>query len=122
MGGIKGETCNNIACKICNFWTENKLWVSEAHIPDKNNIAADQQSGILQDATESKLHPELFQKIVDKFGKPDIALFASTISRKLKRYASWHPEPEVIAVHALCLTWDNNFFTCSQLLVLQVEH
>ena len=98
------------------------MWVSEAHIPDKNNIAADQQSGILQDATESKLHTELFQKIVDKFGKPDIALFASSISRKLKRYASWHPEPEVMAVHALCLTWDNNFFTCSQLLVLQVEH
>ena len=64
------------------------MWVSEAHIPDKNNIAADQQSRILQDATESKLIPELFQKIVDKFGKPDIALFASRISRKLKRYAS----------------------------------
>ena len=25
MGGIKSETCNNIACRIWNFCTENKL-------------------------------------------------------------------------------------------------
>ena len=52
MGGIKSETCNNFACRIWNFCTENKLWVSAAHIPDIYNIEADQQSGILQDATE----------------------------------------------------------------------
>ena len=27
MGGIKSGTCNNIACRICNCCTENKLWV-----------------------------------------------------------------------------------------------
>ena len=52
MGGIKSETCNNIACRIWNFCTENKLWVSPAHIPGKDNIETDQQSRILQDATE----------------------------------------------------------------------
>ena len=85
MTGIKSETGNNIARRIWNFCTENKLWVSAAHIPGKNNIEADQQSRILQDATEWKLHPELSQKIVDKFGKPDIDLFASRINRQLKR-------------------------------------
>ena len=52
MGGIKSETCNNIASRIWNFCTENKLWVSPAHIPAKDNIETDQQSRILQDATE----------------------------------------------------------------------
>ena len=32
-----------------------------------------------RDATKWKLHPELFHKTVDKFGKPDIELFASRI-------------------------------------------
>ena len=50
------------------------MWISEAHIPGKDNTEADQQS------TEWKLHPELFQKIGDKFGKPDIDLFASRIT------------------------------------------
>ena len=84
MGGIKSETCNNIANRIWNFCLENKLWISAAHIPGKNNIEADQQSRILPDATEWKLHPELFQKIVDKSGKPGINLFVSKIDRLVK--------------------------------------
>ena len=88
MRGVKNESCNNIACIIWNFCTENKLWVSPAHISGKDNIEADQQSRILEDATEWKLHQELFQKTADKFGKPDINLFASRINRQLKRYVS----------------------------------
>ena len=109
MGGIKSETCNNIAFRIWNFCTENNMWISAAHIPGKDNIEADHQSRILQDATEWKLHPELFQKIVDKFGKPDIDLFASRINRQLKSYVSWHPEPEAMAVNAFLLTWNHKF-------------
>ena len=74
-------------------------------IPGKNNIEADQQSRILQHATEWKLHPEPFQKIVDKFGKPDINLFASRINTQLKRYVLWHPEPEAMAVNSFSLNW-----------------
>ena len=92
--------------------------VSAAHVPGKDNKEADQQSRILQDATEWKLHPELFQKIVDKFGKPDIDLFSSRINIQLKRYVSWHPEPESMAVNAILLTWNNNFFYMSPPLVL----
>ena len=66
MGGMKSQICNNIACRIWNFCTENNLWVSAVHITGKDNMGADQQSTILQDPTEWKLHPELFQKIVDK--------------------------------------------------------
>ena len=67
MGSIKSETGNNIVCRIWNFRNENNLWFSAAHIPGKNNIEADKLSTMLQDATEWKLHPEIFHKIVDKF-------------------------------------------------------
>ena len=86
------------------------MWISAAHVPGKDNIEADHQFRILQGATEWKLHPELFQKIVDKFGKPDIDLFASRINRQLKSYVSWHPEPEAMAVNAFSLTWNSKFF------------
>ena len=42
MGSIKSETCSNIACRTWNFCNENKLWVSAALIPGKNNIKLDQ--------------------------------------------------------------------------------
>ena len=66
MGGIKSETCNNITCRIWNFCIKKEFWVSAANIPRKNNIEADHQSRLMQDATEWKLHPELFYKIVRK--------------------------------------------------------
>ena len=97
-------------CRIWNFCSENALWVSAIHIPGKNNIEADQQPRIIQGATEWKLHPELFHKIADKFEKPDIGLCASRINRQVKRYVSWHPEPEAMAVNAFSLTWSSNYF------------
>ena len=76
MGGIKSGTGNNIDCRIWNFGTENKLWVSPTHIPGRGRT--------LLDASEWKLHRELFHKIVGKFGKPGIHLFVSKIDRLVK--------------------------------------
>ena len=65
---------------------------------------------MLEDITEWKLNPALFHKIVEKFGKPDIDLFASRNNKQLDRYVFWHPEPEAIAINASSLTWNNNYF------------
>ena len=109
MGGMKSQTCSNIAFRIWDFCTKNQLWVSAAHIPGTINIEVDKQSRVLEDATEWKLNPALFHKIVEKFGKPDIDLFATRISSQLERYVSWHPEPETMAINAISLTWSNNY-------------
>ena len=69
--GMKYQTCNNIASRIWDFCSKNQLWVSAAHIPGAINIEADKQSKVPEDATEWKLNPALFHKIVEKFGKPD---------------------------------------------------
>ena len=87
-----------------------ELWVSAAHIPGTINIEADKQSRVLEDATEWKLNPALFHKIVEKFGKPDIDLFPTRINKQLDRYVSWHPEPEAMAINAFSLTWNNTMF------------
>ena len=71
-GGMKSQTCNDIACRIWDFCTKNQLWVSTVHIPGTINNEADKQSRVLEDATEWRLNPALFHKIVEKFGKPDI--------------------------------------------------
>ena len=110
MTGMKSQTCNNIACRIWDFCTKNQLWVSATHITGTINIEADKQSRVLEDATEWKLNPGLFHKIVEKFGKPDIHLFATRINKQLDRYVSWHPEPEAMAINAFSLTWNNNYF------------
>ena len=110
MGGVKSQTCNDIVCRILDFCTKNQLWLSAAHIPGTVNIEADKQSRVLEDATEWKLNPALFQKIAEKFGKPDIYLFATRINKHVDRYVFWHLEPKAMAINAFCLTWNNNYF------------
>ena len=51
-----------------------------------------------------------FSKLVEKFGKPDIDLFATRINKQLDGYVSSHPEPKAMAINAFCLTWNNNYF------------
>ena len=63
--------CQQYGGHTC-FCTKNQLCVSAAHTPGTINIEADNQSRVLEDATEWKLNPTLFHKIVEKFGKPDI--------------------------------------------------
>ena len=47
-------------------------------------VEVDQQYRILQYATEWKLHPELFHKIIDKVRELGIDLFASRIDRLIR--------------------------------------
>ena len=86
------------------------MWLSAAHIAGTVNIGADKQSRVLEDATEWKLNPALFQKIVEKLGKPDIDLFATRINKQLDRYVSLHPEPEAMAINAFSLTLEQQLF------------
>ena len=115
---MKSQTCNNIACRICDFCTKNQLWLSASHIPETVSIEADSQSRVLEDATEWKLNLAVFQKIVKKIGKPEIDLFASKINKQLERYVSQHPEPHVMAINAFSHTRTTILSIWSHLLVL----
>ena len=90
------------------FGLKKKIMGPSSKHTRSKNIEADQQSRILQHATDWKLYPELLHKLVDNFGKPDFDLFAPKINRQLKRYVSWHPESKAMTVNAFSFTWNNN--------------
>ena len=90
IGSMKSETCNNITQRIWNFCTKNSCRFQAAHIPETINIEADEQLRILEDTTYWKPNHALFHKVIEKFGKPDIDLFATRINKQLDRYVSWN--------------------------------
>ena len=57
------------------------------------------------DGTEWQLNP----KVITRFGKPDIDLFASRLNHQLTKYISWHPEPNAIAIDAFTICWSDKF-------------
>ena len=110
MGGTKSKSCNTLAYRIWDWCSSEHLWLSAAHIPGVLNTEADEQSRKFSDASEWKLNPKLFDKIIKTMGMPDIDLFASRLNKQLDRYVSWHPEPDAIATNAFSLHWRDKYF------------
>ena len=48
---------------------------------------------------------DIFQEIVDRFGKLDIDLFASKLNHKLDKYISFRPDPNVTVMDAFSISW-----------------
>lgn len=110
MGGVRSDKCDMIA-KMIWFWCiENNVWLSCSHIPGKENLA-DEPSRKFNDRIEWTLSDDIFWKIVQKMGKPDIDLFATRLNTKLPIFASWKPEPESFLVDAFTTDWGS--FVCS---------
>ena len=103
MGGTKSARCNDIAREI---WVLGKgTWISANHIPGQENTEADQMSCTFTDHTEWMLSDEIFKKICDIEGTPDIDLFANRLNHKVAEYASWKPDPESCFINAFSKNW-----------------
>ena len=64
-----------------------------AHIRGTENVNADTGSAQFNDATEWMVSDHAFSIVTDKFGVPDVDLFASRLNHKLPKYVSWKPDP-----------------------------
>ena len=110
MGGTK-TTCHRIAQRVWRWCYERNNWITCVHLAGKLNVIADRQSRSEHDNMEWKLNTQLFQKISEKFGKPEVDLFASRLNYQVPRYFSWKPDPGAEQVDALAQDWSGlNFY------------
>ena len=105
MGGVKSDDCNLISKKIWIWCIKHNIWISCSHIAGKKNIEADKKSRIFNDDLEWQLNLNFFQNIVEKWGKPDIDMFASRLNNQVKAYCSWKPDPYSVFVDAFTVDW-----------------
>ena len=105
VGETKSARCNDIAREIWNWVLGKGIWISANHIPGQENAEADQMSRTFTDHTEWMLSDEIFKKICDIWGTPDIDLFANRLNHKVAEYASWKPDPESCFINAFSKNW-----------------
>lgn len=110
MGGVRFKKLSDLVRKIWEWCEERELFIFASYIASKDNVEADIESRRLHKDTEFELSNVAFQKIVKKFGYPDIDLFASRINAKCKDYVSWTRDPGSIAVDAFTINWNKFFF------------
>lgn len=110
MGGIRSERCNEIARNIWLWCIQMSIWLSCTHIAGKLN-QADGPSRKFNDRIEWSLDNAIFEQLSNKFGKPDIDLFASRLNAQVSCFCSWKPDPNSSFVDAFSIDWNN--FSCA---------
>lgn len=109
MGGRK-TLLNSLTKEIWEWCISKNIWISAYHIPGKLNERADALSRQkLSIDMEWSLDSEIFQKIMEIYGRFDIDLFASKWNYKLGKYVSFKPDPNAFSIDAFSLTWSNLF-------------
>ena len=107
QGDIKSLSCNEIAKQIWEFCTHNNTHISAAQIPGKHNILVDLASRKFQDSPIWM--PKIFDYVVRQFGRPDIDMFASRLTKQIPIYACWLPDQESSFTDAFTTKWNNIF-------------
>ena len=108
MGGMK-ENLNDLTREILLWCINRNIWLTAAHLPGSENCEADYESRNSNDDTEWELDSEVYIKIEQYFGSPDIDLFASRLNYKVTPYCSYRPDPNAKLVDAFTFNWGTNF-------------
>ena len=106
MGGVRSILCDKVAVELWDWCIERQIWLSVTYIPGKDNVVADYESRTQSGDTEWSLNVEVYQTIIDKWGTPDIDLFASRLNNKVDKYVSWKPDPFAMHIDAFTLSWN----------------
>ena len=72
------------------------------YVPGKTNVLADLESRVFLDQTDWKLDHQVIQPFLSQCRSD---LFATRLTRQLKQYISWRPDPGACNTDALSVNW-----------------
>jgi len=105
QGDLKCPERNMWVQRLWRFLQKQDLWLTVTHIPGVLNVEADEESRYFRDSAEWGLRPKVLGRIFDRWGPPDIDMFASNRNAVLPRYASWAPDPEAEVIDCFSVNW-----------------
>jgi hypothetical protein len=108
QGGRK-KHLNFLARWIWKWAKRNRNWISAVYLPGISNNLADFKSRNINPNLEWKLSVEMFKLICEKFGSPQIDLFASRLNFKVDKFVSYQHDPLAWKIDAFSLSWEAIF-------------
>ncbi|XP_063901621.1 uncharacterized protein LOC135121245 [Zophobas morio] len=104
MGGVQYVELNQRAKDIWTWCEKRRIWIFASYIPSRENTDADRESRRVNVDTEWELGAPLFQTIVERWGFPEIDLFASRSNAKTDVFCSWKRDPEARYIDAFTVS------------------
>ncbi|CAH3028889.1 unnamed protein product [Porites evermanni] len=86
-------------------WWKDNLEYRIQGIQGYREYRENRESRVFLDSSDWKLHPGVFNRLHEKWGPPNIDLFASRLSYQLDQFVSWRPDPLAIHTDAFTLDW-----------------
>jgi hypothetical protein len=90
-GGTHSTELTQITLELWNWCIHRDIYLVAHHVPGKSNVLADTESRVFQDETDWKLGPQVIKPFLSQCWTD---LFARRLTRQLKQYISWRPDPE----------------------------
>ena len=111
MGGISFKRFSRLTRSIWKWAEARNIFLTASYIPSKENVEADILSRLVNPDAEWELSQEVFYKMVEFFGFPEIDLFASALNKKCTNYCSWLPDKFAFTIDSFTINWkDLNFY------------
>ena len=115
MGSSKSIPMDAQIKKVWKWTLSKGNWITAAHIPGIYNVEADLESRRSETSAEWRLNPNDYSIGIRFFNrKPTIDLFASRLNTQIKKFISYRPDPQAIAVIAFTIDWENLDFYAFQ--------
>lgn len=109
-GGCRSEANHKLAKEIWKWCEEREIWLFASYINTKDNVDADKASRVSLDDNDFSLDNVSYKNIIKAFGIPEIDLFATSVTNKCTRFASWYPDPKSEFVDAFTVVWKDFFY------------
>ena len=93
MEGTKNKYLIELAKEIWKYLLHHGITITAEYLPSSMNVEADWQSRNAKDNSELKILIQVFQRICQIKGKPEMDLFASRLSAQVPQYLAWKPDP-----------------------------
>lgn len=89
---------------------KRKIKLEAEHLPGHLNRVVDEESRMMKDRWDWKLHLMIFREINNIWGPLEIDLFASRTTKQLPRFFSWRPDPQAEGTDAFKHHWKQPTF------------
>uniref|UniRef100_A0AC34F4H4 Reverse transcriptase domain-containing protein n=1 Tax=Panagrolaimus sp. ES5 TaxID=591445 RepID=A0AC34F4H4_9BILA len=104
-GGTRSRSLQKVAHELWMWALERKLYLIASHIPGVSNVEADLESRRFKECCEWSITPQAAKTLFDKWGIPEVDLFASRLNHKCDRYFSFNPDPNAEGTDAFAHNW-----------------
>uniref|UniRef100_A0A914YL49 Reverse transcriptase domain-containing protein n=1 Tax=Panagrolaimus superbus TaxID=310955 RepID=A0A914YL49_9BILA len=104
-GGTRSRSLQKVAHELWMWALERRLFLIASHIPGVSNIEADLESRRFKECCEWSLASQTVKILFDKWGIPEVDLFASRLNHKCDRYFSFNPDPNAEGTDAFAHNW-----------------